>query len=271
MIAANPASPGADEAASLAAHAHAVENLDDNEYAKYLLQTRNEILPVLRGLVDHVAQITMFFNDGRDMVLTSPLRAEPDALLLDIGPSEETNHKALAAPRLFCVTQLDKVKVQFMLDGLTTVVEAGRPAFRAALPTSLMRLQRREFYRLPLPLTRPLAGAIEFTDASGQRQRLEVHASDISGGGIGLVGLPEDAPLEAGLALRLLRLELPEVGLVSGDLRVCSLATLTNRLGHKSLRAGCEFVKLPGTMQTLIQRYIIKVERERKARESGLG
>jgi len=36
-------------------------------------------------------------------------------------------------------------------------------------------------------------------------------------------------------------------------------------------RAGCEFMNLPGPMQTLIQRYIIKIERERKAHESGLG
>ena len=36
-------------------------------------------------------------------------------------------------------------------------------------------------------------------------------------------------------------------------------------------RAGCEFCNLSGPMATLIQRYIIKVERERKARDSGIG
>ena len=35
-------------------------------------------------------------------------------------------------------------------------------------------------------------------------------------------------------------------------------------------RAGCQFVDLPGQMLTLIQRYIIRVERERKARETGM-
>jgi len=43
-----------------------------------------------------------------------------------------------------------------------------------------------------------------------------------------------------------------------------------SRTGNKAQRAGCEFVKLPGPMLTLIQRYIIKVERERQARGSGI-
>jgi c-di-GMP-binding flagellar brake protein YcgR len=51
---------------------------------------------------------------------------------------------------------------------------------------------------------------------------------------------------------------------------VRSVFEMTTRSGSKSQRAGCEFVKLPGPMLTLIQRYIIKVERERKARESGM-
>jgi c-di-GMP-binding flagellar brake protein YcgR len=45
---------------------------------------------------------------------------------------------------------------------------------------------------------------------------------------------------------------------------------ITLRSGARIKRAGCEFVKLPGQMSTLVQRYIIKVERERKARESGM-
>ena len=58
---------------------------------------------------------------------------------------------------------------------------------------------------------------------------------------------------------------------MTGTIVVRSVFESVTRTGVKSKRAGCEFVKLPGSMLTLIQRYIIKVERERKARESGLG
>jgi len=33
------------------------------------------------------------------------------------------------------------------------------------------------------------------------------------------------------------------------------------------LRAGCEFIDLPASMASTIQRYILKTERERNARE----
>jgi len=36
------------------------------------------------------------------------------------------------------------------------------------------------------------------------------------------------------------------------------------------MRSGCQFIDLPGAMVNLIQRYIFKVERERKARAQGL-
>jgi hypothetical protein len=66
------------------------------------------------------------------------------------------------------------------------------------------------------------------------------------------------------------RIELPEVGFVTATVKIRSVFEITLRSGARIKRAGCEFVKLPGPMSTLVQRYIIKVERERKARESGM-
>jgi c-di-GMP-binding flagellar brake protein YcgR len=63
---------------------------------------------------------------------------------------------------------------------------------------------------------------------------------------------------------------LPEVGTISAALRLRSVEEVISRSGARSKRAGCEFIKLSEPMATLIQRYIIKTERERKARESGM-
>lgn len=251
--------------------ASAVELLSNDEYSKYLLQSKNEMAPVLRGLIDAVSQVTMFFHEGRDMVLTSLISADDNYVVLDVGPSAEMNRRALDAEKLFCVTQLEKVKIQFVLRGLTKIEAGGRPAFRAKLPESMMRLQRREFFRLSLPIARPLKATVGLPTPRGIVQNTEVVVADISGGGLGLVGLSVDIPVESGLEMSIQRLELPEVGIISGKIKVCSVTELTNRMGLRTKRAGCEFVSLPGPSQTLIQRYIIKIERERKARESGLG
>ena len=152
----------------------------------------------------------------------------------------------------------------------TTFEVDGRPAFSAKLPESVMRLQRREYFRLSLPVTRPLKCSLTFTPKEGKPTKMECLVADVSGGGLGLVGLPADLPIELGLVLTDVKMDLPEVGMISGRLQVCSVIQSTNRLGIATKRAGCEFVNLPGPMMTLLQRYIIKIERERKARESGM-
>lgn len=268
----NPSQPDATApvAEQTSAQKLAAELLSTDEFSQYMLNTKNEMFAVFRGMVDHVSQVTMFFNEGRDMVLTCMISYNDNGILLDLGPSQEMNRKALEAQRLFCVTLLDKVKVQFILRGLKQVETKSGPAFFAALPDSVLRLQRREYYRLATPITRPLICTISFPAIDGKRQTVEAHIGDISGGGLGLVSLPIDLKIETRLELGC-KIDLPEVGVVTGTIIVRSVSESATRSGVKSKRAGCEFVKLPGPMLTLIQRYIIKVERERKARESGMG
>jgi len=253
-----------------AAQKLAAELLSTDEFSQYMLNTRNEMFAVFRGMVEHVSQTTVFFNEGRDMVLTSMISYNDNGLLFDLGASEETNRKALEAKKLFCVTQLDKVKIQFILRGLRHVEANGGPAFSAALPDSVLRLQRREYYRLSTPIARPLKCIITFPPvAGGDRRIVEALIGDISGGGLGVISVPLDVPLETGLELGC-KIELPEVGVVTGTIVIRSVFETVTRSGIRSRRAGCEFVKVPNSMLTLIQRYIIRIERERKARESGM-
>ena len=252
-----------------AAQKMAAELLSTDEFSQYMLNTKSEMFAVFRGMVEHVSQVTVFFNEGKDMVLTSLISYNDNGIFLDLGASPEINRKALEAKKFFCVTQLDRVKIQFILRGLRRVETKEGPAFFAALPDSVLRLQRREYYRLATPIVRPLKCVLTFPVANGESRILEAHIGDISGGGLGVISIPLHVELETGLELGC-RVELPEVGVVKGTIVVRSSFESVTRSGVKSKRAGCEFVKLPGPMLTLIQRYIIKVERERKARESGM-
>jgi c-di-GMP-binding flagellar brake protein YcgR len=252
-----------------AAQKLADELLSTDEFSQYLLKSKSEMFAVFRGMVEHVSQVTMFFNEAKDMVLTSMIRYNDNGIFLDLGASADMNRKALEAKKLFCVTQLDKVKIQFILRGLQQAETKDGPAFFAALPDSVLRLQRREYYRLAAPIARPLKCVIPMPTADGTNRIVEAHVGDISGGGLGVIAIPPDIPLESGLELSC-KIDLPEVGVVTGTIVVRSVFESVTRSGARVKRAGCEFVKLPGSMLTLIQRYIIKVERERKARESGL-
>lgn len=245
-------------------------NLAPGEYDQYMLRSRAEVLAVLRGLYEHVSQITVFFDEGRHMLITTLAAVEDDHVVLDYGPSSEMNRKSLDAEKHFCVTTLDKVRVQFILRRFEKIEFGDRPAFRAALPEEVLRLQRREFYRLVTPIMRPLKCRMKIPMPDGGEFPYEANVFDISGGGLGLSAPPEPVPFDTDMQFPGCSVELPEVGVVTGTLRVRSLFEIVLRSGARVRRAGCEFVDLPGPMMTLIQRYIIKVERERKARESGL-
>lgn len=204
------------------------------------------------------------------MLLTTLAAVADDHIVLDYGPSSEMNRKALEAEKHFCITTLDKVRVQFILRGFARIEHGGRASFRAALPDEILRLQRREFFRLATPIAKPLKCMVPIPLADGGLHLHEAHIFDISGGGLALSAPPAGIPFDTEMELPNCRVELPEVGIITGTIKIRSIFEITLRSGAKVRRAGCEFVKLPGPMLTLIQRYIIKVERERKARETGM-
>ncbi|MBI4984676.1 MAG: flagellar brake protein [Rhodocyclales bacterium] len=265
-----PQGEGTPEAAPVAAEKRAPPLLEPGDYAQFILRSRSEITFVLRSLLEHVSQITIFFNEGKELLLTTLVALEDERILFDLGASSETNRKALAAEKLFCVASLEKVRIQFVLRGLQQATYQKRSAFSAAYPTDLLRLQRREFFRLTMPITRPLKCQIPINEAESENQFLvEVNVVDISGGGLA-IAMPDGLNFDPGQEFANCRMELPEVGTLTARLKVRNQFEITLRSGGRVRRAGCEFIKLPGPMLTLVQRYIIKVERERKARESGM-
>jgi c-di-GMP-binding flagellar brake protein YcgR len=239
---------------------------DDSAYAKYLLHSKSEIIQVLRSVLNARELLTAYFDHGQRFFLTSivAIQSASDSLIVDYGLDQETNVRALEAPRMVFVTSQDRVRVQFSTDRLEQIGFDGRPAFRASLPTSLLKLQRREYYRLLTPMRLTLTCAIPAVTG-----RAEVAVSDISVGGVGLTGLPDELKLAIGMQCGGCRIVLPQEGTVLAGLEVRSLQEVLLRTGASVKRAGCRFVDIPASQQAMIQRYIIRVERERLARLKG--
>ena len=108
----------------------------------------------------------------------------PDAFT---AMGEEMNQRALQAEKLTAATMLDKVKIQFSLAGLQATQASGRPVFAAHLPETVLRLQRREFFRLPTPIANPLKCRTTLRIDGEAAQDLDINLLDISGGGVGLM------------------------------------------------------------------------------------
>ena len=200
----------------------AAELISTDEFSQYLRRRKSEMFAVFRGLVEHLSQITMFFNEGRDMVLTSLVGYNDNGIYLDVGASREMNEKALAAQKLFCVTQLEKVKVQFILRGIKGTDFPGRPGvFRRVAGKRAAPAAARVLPHVDAD-SAAAQRAVTVTLAGGDKRTIDAHIGDISGGGVGIVSLPLDLGIERGMQLDC-RIELPEVGVVNSPLVVRSV------------------------------------------------
>lgn len=242
------------------------ELLKADDYHQYLLREPREMLFVLRQLAARRAHLTAYFGADEKSLPTSIVAISPDeqSLVLDMGPDSKLNAEAAASNNILCITQLDKVKIQFLLEQCELITHEGFPSLRCALPRSVLRLQRREYYRLAAPTGTPLRCTIPLP--GGGTETIDARVLDISGGGIAVVVPPQGLNFGPEQEFKNCRLELPEFGPITATLRIRNVFRLVQRNGIETLRAGCQFVDLSTATANTIQRYILKVERERKAR-----
>lgn len=247
------------------------ETLPVDALSRYVLHNRTEVIYVLRALRKKRSLITAFFDQGRQFMLTAVLDADDRGLTLDHGSDESLHEAALKAEKLVCTTKLDRVKVQFSVRDLSEVSFEGQPAIRCGLPESLLRLQRREYFRLLAPAEHALKCRVHLPPGTDPRRVINLGIVDISAGGVAMLAPPDGMVLEPGMRFEKCRIDLPAVGFIEATLEVRNVFDMAVGEGHQVLRAGCQFLDMSGTMTNAVQRYIMAAERERRAREAALG
>jgi c-di-GMP-binding flagellar brake protein YcgR len=237
------------------------------DHSKYLIRSRLEINAILETLRRSASLVTAYFGADNDFILTSvvALRPQENTVLVDYGADAAANRRALQAEGLTFVAEHARIKIQFAAGRLRPARLGGREVLSLALPAALLRLQRREYFRIATPLTRPLVCLIA-PQAAKPRETVEATIVDISCGGIAVLEPGAPARFDTGARWRGCRIFLPELGEVSADIAVKSLFEITLRNGARQKRAGCEFVDMRERERALIQRYISRLERARKDR-----
>lgn len=234
------------------------ENLDS-----FTITYRREIVFHLHQLINDGDTVSVVFNEGRDTILTMLLDVdeERDILIFDWGSSEEVNQRFLQSARNFFVAMPHGIRHQFLVGKPAVTTYKKRPAFSVRLPKKYVRLQRREFFRLVLPVTqRP---QFSFTTASNKKGTAAV--LDVGLGGIGLEFATATVPFEAGTRIHDASIALKDFGELKVELQV-RYVDPTTRGARQTTRVGCRFEELTPVQEHLLQRYITHVQREERAR-----
>ena len=239
---------------------------DSSDLEQFRIHSRVEIIALMRALQDAHTLVAVYWDGGSRSIVTNVLAVDPEfeEIVLDAAAKDEDNASLLRSTPVTAVALLDQVKIQFQASRASQTVFEDAPALRVRLPDSLLRLQRRNFYRVATPVAKPLKVVVP---PAGERAKsMELRVFDLSCGGVGVLQPGSAPPCERGTVLANCRIDLPEVGSITSAMVLRFAAAETGANGSPQVRCGFEFVDLPSSMMTAIQRYINKLERERRAR-----
>lgn len=234
---------------------------------RFKVRAPAEITFVLKQAAQSAQLFTAYLDGGSDFVLTSILAVLPESaeILLEPGPDRAGNRRFLAAETVLLTANLGQVQIKFAASGVRETQFNGRPAFRVALPKWLLRVQRRESYRIETPVTKPLICVIPLPE-QGPGVHGEAVVLDISCGGVALRNDGNTLGLRIGNRYENCRIGLQDAGTLNVNLEVRNSFDTRLKNGASIRRFGCCFLNLTPAMEAVVNRYIMQLERLRNFR-----
>lgn len=239
--------------------------IHDENYSQYIMHNNREIQSTLHKLSERHAIVNAYLNEHVSLV-TTILDASLTHVIIDVSQDESINKKILERQSLMCLTYEDKIKVQFELNNAVAVKYDGQPAFKCDLPDLVLRLQRREYYRVHTPILHPVIAKYKYKVGDVEKQA-ETKVYDISGGGISMTGVPSDQDTSKGAVIKNCEVSLPNVGLIHVDFAIQYSVQIEQKPGYFTTKIGAQFLNVRDKDIMIIQKYVMLVERERKSLE----
>lgn len=239
----------------------------------YEVVSRKEIIALLRNIGEKNQLVTLMMPGETDVCVTSVLGVDPDTdnVYFDCSVNNDQNRRIAGAAQVSFETSLDKIRILFRGDqGVQPATYEGHAAFRMRIPESMIRLQRREYYRMPTPVSNPVRAVIPMPSELGGGTNA-FPLADISCGGIAILDNKLLLGNTIGNNYMGCKIELPEIGTVTTTLQIRNSLDITLLNSKTNRRLGCEFVDISRGNLANVQRYITRLERERNARLAGLG
>lgn len=238
-----------------------IDNIENMEH--YMLYGRGEIMQKLRQLGKKNSLITLHFNDQSMLSTVVDVLADKNLLVLDYGGNEELNEKLLKYDRAVVKTDYDGITAQFSISGIRKARLQGKPSFACPVPESVLWVQRREFYRVRIPLSEVVTCEL----IHGDNNRTEYPVLDISTGGLALFDINDELELEPGNIFHNCKLTLGEHDSALINLEIRNHISINPHEATEGTRCGCAFLNLTGDFEGSVQRFINLVDQQQKRSE----
>jgi c-di-GMP-binding flagellar brake protein YcgR len=238
-----------------------IEVFSNGEESDYLIHSKTEIRSILQTICERKTRVALYYDEGHRFVLTMLIAVSDEGVWVDPAPTQLDNNHITSSNKIVFVSTHNHAKVQFVATQARQEIYGTHDAIFLALPLKLVRLQRRDYYRLAAWPVNPLKCVIKPVPDQ-EHIKHEVTVMDISVGGISLVCQETDIELTPGCIYPNCEIELPEVGTLTATIQVKNTFQVTTRTGKVNHRAGCVFVKPDGKATMLLQRYVAQMQRK---------
>jgi len=240
------------------------------DLAKYLVRNPKQVLTYLKMLSMERCLISAAFGTGdKDTFLTAimDIDEKKQNLTIDCGPKEYLNKRLLNSAIIKCSTEYKGIKVFFEGRKVAKTGSAGQPAFLIPIPSSIIWVQRRQFYRIKSPLSKQSYCSIAYKNTETEQEgTVDLPLNDSSASGISLINESEDFAkiLEPSVEFKHCKLILQDQIPLSVDLEVRHVSPQPSNIPGKKVRVGCYISNSTPRIETTILRYMQNIERELK-------
>ncbi|KAF0201696.1 MAG: YcgR family [Gallionellaceae bacterium] len=238
-----------------------IEAFSDGTDSNFLIHSKAEIQNILQTICERSTRSALYYEARKNFVLTMVLAVNKEGIWIDPASRSTDNRHLLNSDEIVFVSTHNNTKVQFVATTPWQVAYESGNAIFLPLPQQLLRLQRRDYYRLDALPQHPLKCVLN-PSQNERHIKHEAKVADISVGGLSLLCQEKDFELRPGNIYPDCEINLPEVGTLTATLQVKNIFDVTSRAGKVNRRAGCVFVK-PGRETTLpLQRYVAQMQRQ---------
>jgi c-di-GMP-binding flagellar brake protein YcgR len=228
---------------------------------RYWLYSKFEIETLIARLCDDRVPMTVYWGSDGQFAVTQIMKVDAvrNEMHCDLPSAPQQQLQLLEASELVFVAFVESIKLQFTLEAPRRSSDGGYPTFHCALPDRVLRLQRREYYRVRTPETVSASCLVPYSGDRAQYESLRV--LDVSVGGLAMLAYPRHFDPAHGAVIDRCYLDLPGVGTVTVRLRVAHVEAAQDEL---SRRCGCEFLDLSPQARMMLQRYVHRIDVEQR-------
>ena len=237
----------------------------------FQIESRREIISLLRGFKEQNQLISIMINGGSEIFISSILEVDDanNIVIFDSAPGDNANQLIVEASNVFFDGLLDRINIQFASSKLQRTTFEGRSALQMPIPANVIRLQRRENYRINTPVSNPVRVSIPLT-LNENLEIIKFSLVDISCGGVAVLDDKKVLDINPNVIYSECQIDIPGIDIIDLTLEIRNSQDLILLNGKTNRRIGCAFIDLSSRTLATVQRYIMKLERERNAKITGL-